>query len=121
MKKLALLFFISIMFFSCEKEFLIPNKEVPDWLKTKISQDEQAMKDFPQSWRYYGGWLRYDWQNEDYFEYHNPLSSSMPRAISFSGDTLLIYANDVDTDYYKEKCCMTLVWEAPKFSGTPYN
>jgi hypothetical protein len=63
----------------------------------------------------YGGWLRYDWQNEYYFEYHNSLSSSAPRAISVDGDTLHIWANDVNTDYYKEKCCMTFVWKAPKY------
>ena len=48
-----------------------------------------------------GGWLRYDWQNEYYFEYHNALSSSSPRAISTKGDTFHIYANDFTTDYYK--------------------
>ena len=119
MKKLALMFFISIMFFSCKKEYLIPDKEVPDWLKAEIKHEEQVIKESPQLMNAYGGWLRYDWQNEYYFEYHNTLSSSSPIAISTKGETLHIWANDVTTDYYKEKCCKTLVWEAPNFSDIP--
>ena len=117
MKKLTLLITIFFLFglISCEKDYLIPDKEVPEWLKTKISQDEQEMKDFPQSWKYYGGWLRYEWQNEHYFEYHNELSSSLPGVISAKGDTLHIWANDINTDYYKEKCCKQYVWKAPKY------
>ncbi|HEY5124515.1 MAG TPA: hypothetical protein VIK14_12350 [Ignavibacteria bacterium] len=119
MKKLALMFFISIMFFSCAKDYLIPNKEVPDWLKTKISQDEQEMKDFPQSWKYYGAWVRYNWQNEYYFEYHNVLSESLPKPISAKGDTLHFYVFETTTDYYKEKCCKEFVWKAPEFKDLP--
>jgi hypothetical protein len=48
MKKLMLMFFFSLIFFSCEKDYLIPDKEVPEWLKTKINQDEQIIKDSPQ-------------------------------------------------------------------------
>jgi len=28
------------MLFSCERDYLIPVNEAPDWLKTKINQDE---------------------------------------------------------------------------------
>ena len=63
MKKLALMFFFSLMFFSCKKDYLIPDREVPDWLKAKISQDEQIIKDSPQLMNSYGAWLRYTWQN----------------------------------------------------------
>jgi hypothetical protein len=115
MRKIALMFFFSLIFFSCEKDFLIPDKEVPEWLKSKIKQEEQIIKESPQLMSAYGAWLRYDWQNEYYFEYHNELSSSFPRAISIKGDTLHIWANDVNTDYYKEKCCRQLVWEAPNY------
>ena len=103
------------MFISCEKDNLIPENEVPDWLKTKISQDEQTIIDSPKSMTAYGCWLRYSWLNEYYFEYHNVLSSSSPRAISLKGDTLQIWANDINTDYCKEKCCQQYVWKAPKY------
>ncbi len=115
MKKSALLLFISIMFVSCEKDYLISNRQVPVWLKADIKHQEQVIKESPQLMNAYGAWLRYEWQNEYYFEYHNSLSSSSPRAISEGGDTLNIWANDVNTDYYKEKCCKTFVWKASNY------
>ena len=54
MKKIALMLFISTMFISCEKDYLIPDKEVPEWLKSKINHDEQMMSDHPSSCLYYG-------------------------------------------------------------------
>jgi hypothetical protein len=120
MKKIALLLFISTMFFACEKDCLIPNNEVPDWLKTKINQDEQFILDHPSSCLNYGAWLRYNWKDEYYFEFHCSCSSSSPRAISTKGDTLHIWANDVVTNYYKEKCCRQLVWKAPDYTDSPW-
>ena len=115
MKNIALSIFLSFLFISCEKEYLIPDNEVPDWLKANIKHEEVIIKDSPQLMNAYGAWLRYNWQNEFYFEYHNVLSSSSPRAISVKGDTLNIWANDITSDYYKEKCCMKYVWKAPEY------
>jgi hypothetical protein len=120
MRKTALIFFFSLVFFSCEKDFLIPDKEVPDWLKLRISQDEQMMHDYPSSCLYYGAWLRYNWLDEYYFEYHCSCSSSSPRAISTKGDTLHIRADDVTTDYYIGKCCRKLVWKGPRYEDSPW-
>ncbi len=100
---------------SCEKDYLIPSKEVPEWLKLKISQDEQIIKDNPKSMALYGCWVRYSWQDDLYFEYHNILSSSFTRVVSYDGDNQEFYANDVNTDYYKEKCCKKIVWQGPEF------
>jgi hypothetical protein len=120
MRKIALMLFTSVMFISCEKGYLIPDKEVPEWLKLRINSDEQMMNDYPSSCLYYGAWLRYIWQDEYYFEYHCSCSSSSPRAISVNGDTLHVLANDVNTDYYKGKCCRQLVWKAPKYEDSPW-
>jgi hypothetical protein len=120
MKKILLMVLISGMLISCEKAYLIPDNEVPDWLKSDIKTQEQIMHDNPSSCIYYGAWLRYSWQDEYYFEYHCSCSSSSPRAISTKGDTLHIWANDVTTDYYKEKCCRQLVWKAPKYEDSPW-
>jgi hypothetical protein len=117
LKKIVLIFSFSFILYACEKDNLIPDKEVPEWLKAKISQDEQIIKDSPQLMNAYGAWMRYSWQNEYFFEYYNELSSSGPRAISTKGDTLHIYVNDINTDYYKEKCCRQYVWKAPHYSG----
>jgi hypothetical protein len=119
MKKISLMLVLSIIFFSCEKDYLIPDKEVPEWLKTKINQDEQIIRDSPQLMNAYGAWLRYKWQSEDYFEYHNELSSSLPQPISEKGDTLNFYVTDSTTDYYKEKCCKQYVWKAPEYKDLP--
>ena len=120
MKKLSLMLLIPILLFSCEKDdYLISNKEIPAWLKTKISQDEEIIKDSPQSYLNYGAWIRYSWQDEYYFEYQNYLSSSLPQPISAKGDTLNFYVFETNTDYYKEKCCKEFVWEAPGFKDLP--
>ena len=113
--------FISFMLISCEKDdYLIPNKEVPAWLKTKISQDEQIIKDSPQSDLNYGAWKRYKWQDDYYFEYQNySMMSSLPQPISAKGDTLQFHVYDTTTDYYKEKCCKEFVWKAPEFKDLP--
>lgn len=62
MKKTTLIFLFSLLFFSCEKDFLIPDKDVPGWLKAEIRKDEQIMHDYPSSCLYYGAWLRYTWR-----------------------------------------------------------
>jgi len=113
--------FFSIMLFSCEKDdFLIPNKEVPAWLKAKISQDEQIIKNSPQSDLNYGAWKRYKWQDEYYFEYQNyVVFTSLHQPISVKGDTLQFYVYETTTDYYKEKCCKKFVWKAPEFKDLP--
>lgn len=115
-----MLFSFSLFLLSCEKDYLIPDKEVPEWLKVKISQDEKMMNEHPSSCLYYGAWLRYSWKDEFYFEYHCSCSSSSPMLISAKGDTLQIMANDVSEDYYKEKCCRQLVWKAPKYEDSPW-
>jgi hypothetical protein len=115
MRKLVLLFTFSLIFFSCEKDYLIPEDEIPEWLKTKIKQEEQIIKESPHLMNAYGAWLRYKWQNEYYFEYHNFLSSSSPVPIKVNGERLYIIANDINTDYCKEKCCKQFVWKAPKY------
>lgn len=114
MKKIMLLSIITFFFISCEKEdYLIPAKDVPDWLKTDIKKQEQIIKDSPKLMNSYGAWIRYEWQNDYYFEYHNDLSSSSPVATSYDGNTR-IQVWDASTDYYKEKCCKVYVWKAPE-------
>jgi hypothetical protein len=115
MKKIALMFLFSLMFFSCKKDKLIPENEIPDWLKTKISQDEQTNQNNPKYMTTYGVWLRYKWGNDNYFEYHNMVSSTFTKPISFNQDTLPFLYVDGNTDYYKEKCCRQYVWKGPRY------
>lgn len=114
MKKIMLLSILTFFFISCEKEdYLIPAKDIPDWVKADIKNHEQKIKDSPQLMYSYGAWLRYKWQNDYYFEYHNSCSSTSPKAYSYDGNTR-IEVWDKTTDYYKEKCCKVYVWKAPE-------
>lgn len=112
------MFFFCLLFFSCEKDNLIPENEIPVWLKTKINQDENIIKQSPNSGVAYGAWLRYKWQNEYYFEYYNNLSvsSSLPIPISVNGDSLIIISGGTNSDYWSKKCCLQYAWKAPKYN-----
>lgn len=109
---IILLFFLLI---SCEKEYLVPESELPQWLKNSIRRDEQFIKDHPHGLAAMGAWNRTRWNDEYYYEYYNLLLSSMPRPISHSGDTLEVWVGDTDTDYHKEKCCSRYVWKGPDY------
>lgn len=115
MNKTITLILFCITVISCEKDYLIPANEIPDWLKEQIKISEQKIKDDPSIMPAYGSWVRFNWKNEHYFEYSNPLSSSIGLPISFHGDTLKIF-NPTVADYTKEKCCMRYVWKGPGFN-----
>jgi hypothetical protein len=111
----ALLMLSLSLLFSCEKDPLVPESELPQWLKTTIQEDEQSIEENPIGLASTGAWKRCRLEKEYYYEYHNPLISSMPSPISQSGDTLEVWVGDTDTDYYKEKCCCVWVWKGPDF------
>ena len=100
---------------SCEKDYPIPSNEVPGWLKSSIENDEQAIKDFPKSWKNYGVWFRYNYDGVYYFEYGNPLSSSIVPPISQAQDTLNFLDPATSDRYQNRKCCQRLVWKGPKY------
>jgi len=115
MKKLLVIILFSISTLSCEKNYLIPEKEIPDWLKSEIKVSEQRIQDNPKCLSAWGAWTRSEWQNEYYFEYINPLSSFLCGPISQKGDTLNIYTGTAYLDYGKERCCTHYVWKGPLF------
>lgn len=122
MKNLVLLFIFSLILFSCKKDnendymdFLIPENEVPEWMKTKIEQKKQTKLLIVV-------WVRYDWQNESYFEEIDMNSSySFAIPVSFNGDSLLTksqdggFNSDAFKRYNEEKCCRTDVWKSPTY------
>jgi hypothetical protein len=116
MKKLILLLLFPLIFISCEKNsdknYLVPENEIPAWLKTRIQQDEQAINATPKYMPSYGAWKRYEWNNEFYFEYINYLSSYRGTAIAFSGETM---SYEEYALFIKERCCMKYVWKAPSY------
>jgi hypothetical protein len=114
LRKFVFIYFFSVIFFSCEKTLHdVPDNEIPLWLKTRISQHEQIIRDNPKSMSSWGAWIRYKWQKGYYFEYQNIMSSSTVAPITENGDTL--YYGATHLKYYEEKCCKQYVWRAPNY------
>jgi hypothetical protein len=119
MKNLVVVFSLFIFLSSsCDKND--PDKEIPIWLKNSIENDEQAIKEYPQSWKNFGVWFRYSWNGEYHFEYVNPLSSSIVPPISQAQDTLNYLDPAISNKYQDEKCCQKLVWKGPKYDDLPH-
>lgn len=116
MKRFIVFFLLLVLIFSsCKKDYLTRSDQVPSWLKERILKDEKTIEDNPKLMNAYGCWVRYTWNSEYYFEYHNVLSSSSPPVISYEGDTLMFYGGDKTTEYYKQKCCKIYVWKGPEY------
>ncbi len=113
MKKLALILCCCFILVSCEKQYLIPERKLPGWLKESIEADIKEIENDAGSWKSLGSWNRTEWNNEYYYEYHNMLSSRMYAPISHNNDTLHFQYDGTTVPYYDEKCCEVLVWEGP--------
>ena len=114
MKKSLVILIISIICISCEKTFLIPEDEIPDWLKKSILKDEEIIKSDPKLMQNYGAWIRYEFKGVMYYEYDNPLSSESRNPYSQDGvriDTTVAPF----TEYGKDKCCERFIWKAHKY------
>jgi hypothetical protein len=114
MKKTIFLFAIILSCLSCEKDYLVSNKEVPKWLRDKISQDEATIKTDSKLMPNWGAWIRYEFKGNKYYEYDNPLSSSSRNPYSESGERINTFA-DPYKDYWNDKCCEIYVWKAPNY------
>jgi hypothetical protein len=111
---------ISLLFFfaSCEKssDYLIPESQVPEWLKTRIEQDKKAMESDPRSSLSISAWMRTEYKGAYYFEYINMLSSSLPKPYNFDG-TEFQYTHNGFIEYQSGKCCSKYVWKGPAYFG----
>ena len=101
--------------FSCNNDYLIPNRNVPDWLKERIAADEKAINEDPKSNLNIAAWIRYEYQKQYYFEYHNMISSAFPPVYSFEGE-LFNFTDEIFADYMDNKCCMKDVWKGDYYS-----
>ena len=114
MKKLLIFFTITLLLSACEKDYLVPSNEVPEWLKERIAEDEATIKEDPKLMPNYGAWIRYEFNNESYYEYDNPLSSLSRNPYSEAG----VRVNTMEQpyiEYWDNKCCEIFVWKAPKY------
>jgi|GEM_PF-1029519 len=114
MKNLVLFLCLFLLASSCEKNQTVPDDEIPDWLKTRIAQDELTIASNPQSGLDIAAWIRYKYEREYYFEYHNMLSSSFPPVYDYAGESVN-YFIDPYTDYQDKKCCKQYVWKGSAY------
>jgi hypothetical protein len=108
---------ILVLQFSCNTTDDNLDVDLPDWLRERIEHDEAYVLQNPQSMLAYGVWVRTEYQNTHYFEYSNPLSSSLSSPISFSQKPLEILIIDEATDYYRNKCCSKVIWYGSRIDG----
>jgi len=103
---------IAIFIISCEKDSL-KNEEIPNWLKTRIAQDEEQIRNDPQSGLDCAAWIRYKYDNKHYFVYDNILSSSGPMTYDYDGSK--VYFGETVDDYINNRCCKLYIWKGPTY------
>jgi hypothetical protein len=120
MKKLYFLFVFFIFLSSCEKkDVLVPENEIPGWLKTQIQTCELTIQQDPDSYINSGvAWIRYKWNDNYYFEYRNMISATVAYPISFDQDTLKVCPVCSGEDYHDNKCCKQFAWKGTKYIDT---
>ena len=101
MKKIAFVFLLSFLVFSCEKDENLPPN--PEWLNTMISQLENTA--LP-------GIIinAYKWNEGYYYHISNPISSCMfCEVYDYSGD-LIRFTDDEFTDFINNGKLIKAVW-----------
>ncbi len=116
MKTLICVAFFSFFLSSCtEDPYLVPASEIPKWLQDRITQDEKVLKSDPDAGPSITSWIRYEYNESWYFEFHNMVWSSGPWYYDFDGNLLKEPAFYLD--YNLNKCCKKLVWKGPNYIG----
>ena len=120
MKRLILLFAFFLFLSSCEKkDVLVPENEIPIWLKNQIKSYELELQQNPDQFVASGiAWIRYKWNGKYYFELRNMISSTFAYPISFDQDTLKVCPVCLGTDYHDNKCCKQFAWKGPHYIDT---
>jgi len=115
MKTTIFFFTIALFLSACAKDNSTSDSDIPEWLKLKIEQDEATIKAHPELMQNHGAWYSYEFNGAIYYEYDNPLSSESRNPYSFAGVRVIITEAPF-TDYWNQKCCEKLVWEAPHYN-----
>lgn len=111
MKKVFILLLFSLFLTSCEKDYLVPNKEVPQWLKDRIAKDQKD----PNSFSDISAWIRYEYKDKYYYEYNLMTSSQYPPVYTDDGQ-LFSQTKDSYIDYMNTKCCKKYIWKGKSYS-----
>jgi hypothetical protein len=105
MKKIALMFFFSMMLFSCKKGDDEKYPANPDWLNDKISQMETA--------DYYAGTIVYAYEWNDYYYYLISIglsSCAMCEFYNYQGVKVEWTQEKID-DFQKNAKRIKVVWQ----------
>jgi hypothetical protein len=115
MKKFLLFLLPAMLLISCERQYLLPSDEVPGWLKTRIAEIEDQINSNPRSGLDVGAWIRYEYKDQYYFEWHNLLSSSFPPIYDTTGD-MMTFSWDSNDEYQTDKCCKKYIWKGSSWN-----
>ena len=116
MKNLFALLLLTFILTSCEKwpDFLVPDSDVPKWLKERIADDVKTIESNPQSGLNFAAWIRYSYNDKYFYEYVNLISSAGPKTYNSDG-TEFMYTENNYTDYQSNKYCLTYIWQGPSY------
>lgn len=115
MKRTVLFIMLAFAMLSCEKDLLIPDSEVPDWLQERIANDEALIQNNPHSGLDAAAWIRYKYDGSYYFEYLNLLSSAFPVIYSYEGVQVMTVMNDYQA-FSSDRCCKKYVWKGKSYT-----
>ena len=114
MKKILLLLLPALLLISCEKDYLVPASEVPEWLEDRIAETEKEIRSNPKSGLDMCAWVRYTYEDDYYYEWINLLSSYLPHLYNQKGELMTFDSMDIDR-YYDEKCCKQFIWKGANY------
>ena len=114
MKKIMLLLLPAMMLVSCEKNYLVPDGEVPSWLKDRIAETEKEIQSNPKSGLDICAWVRYTYKGDYYYEWINLLSSTWPHLYNHKGEWMTLSTMEIEK-YRDEKCCKQFIWKGSNY------
>ena len=103
------------LFTDCNKNKFIPDDEIPQWLKERIAEEEAIIDSSEHSESFISVWIRYEFRDQYYFEYDNPLSSVMFEIYNFDGEGFNSSDEEYIKTYHDGKCCKRYVWKSPGY------
>ena len=114
MKKILLLLLPALLLISCEKNYLVPAAQVPEWLEDRIAETEKEIRSDPKSSLKICAWVRFTYEDDYYYEWINLLSSYWPHLYNQKGELMTFDSMDI-YKYWNEKCCKQFIWKGPDY------
>ena len=110
----AIMSCIFLMLISCNTDDCLCEMETPAWLQNRIEEDQLIIESDPDLMQNFGAWFRYEFNDEVFYEYDNPLSSLSRNPYSQEGVRIDLTEPEF-ANYWDERCCEKLIWKAPGY------